>query len=124
MTRTQLLYLAIRVIEESQYQDDVQGLGTIYISEFNGKTISVCRGKSNTILALAYDKVCYFINPCDLRTAQKLRAFVADNSVTTRVFLYPKARALFVDEDGPMDDRTVMAISRESDYRDVIPFSL
>lgn len=122
MTRTELLHLAESIIKNPvDCYDDFNERGTVYTSSYRKKAISVFQSFRNTVIALAYNQTCYFINPTDSTTAQRLRTFCDDNKVKTRVFLYPRSRCLFADEQGIESDKITMSISRTLDYSDVIP---
>ena len=122
MTRTELIILAQSVIRNPlDVYDDFGERGTVFTSTYRKKAISVFRSLRNVIIAVAYNSVCYFVNATDLNTAQNLRHFCHDNKVTTRVFLYSRSTLLFKDNDGAIEDRTEMKISKALDYADVIP---
>lgn len=122
MTRTELLMVARSIISNPvDVYDDFSQKGTVYTSTYRRKSISVFQSFRNVIVALAYNGVCYFINPTDLNTAQNLRTFCYENKVHTRVFLYPRSRQLFSDAYGSVSDRVDMNISKTLDYSDVIP---
>ena len=124
MTRTELIALAQRVINNPvDVYDDFSNRGTVYTSSYRKKAISVFQSFRNVIICVTYNNVCYFINPTDLTTAQNLRSFLYESKVHTKVYLYPRSRQLFIDEEGSINSNTDKMISKAMDYSDVIPIA-
>lgn len=122
MTRTELLEigrLAATVHVDAYKIPDGQGF--IYTSVYLKRPINVYIAVDNTILAIAYNRVCYYLNPTGRLTAPKLRAFYEEHNCCTKVFLYSEAKRLFCDEDGENDNSADKRIAHALDYADMIP---
>lgn len=122
MTRTQLLEVANQIIKNSvdTYEDNAKR-GTIYTGIYNKRPMCVFVSKTQTILCITYNKVAYFTNGTDKRTAPRLRSFCDDHDCDTRVYLYPEAKRLLSDMEGVVDSPIDKRISHHFDYNDLIP---
>lgn len=121
MTRTQLVQVAKSIVKNPiDVADSKCGSGKVYSGIYRDNAIDVFVHR-NTVIAVIYDDVCYFVNPVDRRTAPKMRSICSEYDVDTKVYLYTEASHLIVDKEGIVDDRTAMRISNYYDYSDVIP---
>lgn len=122
MTRTELLKIGrlVATVPVDAYKTP-DGQGFIYTSVYLKRPINVYISSDNSILAIAYNRVCYYLNPSDRLTAPKLRAFYEDHNCCTKVFLYAEAKRLFCDEDGENDNSIDKRIAHALDYADMIP---
>lgn len=122
MTRTELIKLVDSIIKNpiDEYTDK-SGLGYISTGLYMKRPMSVFLDNSNNIIAVSYNKVCYFIEGTNAKTAANLRSFVEDHNCTQKVYLYPEAHKILTDEDGTIDSTIDRRISKHLDYSDVIP---
>lgn len=122
MTRTQLLKVAWQIISNpvEKYADRA-GYGDIYTGLYMKRPMSVFLTNDENIIAVSYNKVCYFINGTDRKTAPRVVSFCDEHSCKERVYLYPEAKKILTDEDGNIDNPTDRRISHHFDYSDVIP---
>lgn len=124
MRRTELLEVASKIVEHSvESYIDAGGRGTIYTGLYCKRPMSVFLTNSNAIIAIAYNRVCYFVNGTDHKTAQRLRNFYEERNCNTKVYLYSEVNKSFEDDDGTEGDFTSRRISQHLDYSDVIPIS-
>ncbi len=122
MTRAELLKVAQEIIRNpiEEYADS-SGHGLIFTGIYEKRPMSVFLTNSKAIIAIAYNRVCYFTNGTDRQIAPRLRNFYEERNCNTRVYLYSEAKKSFTDDYGTESDSIARRISQHLDYSDVIP---